>query len=92
MRCLEEDQDHVRAARRGSRSQLLPGRRNVVILGTIATFTARRATIRVWCCEQTGVIGHLNSCSGDSCLIEMGQSGSIQRDAIWGVLDDEMRE
>jgi SH3-like domain-containing protein len=75
-------------------SQLLTSRRNVVILGTIRDLhrTASNDS-RVVLRAEPGVIGHLNSCSGDWCLIEIGDNrGWIQRDAIWGVLDDEMRE
>jgi SH3-like domain-containing protein len=74
-------------------AQLLTSRRNVVVVGTVRDLhRSASAGSRVILRAEPGVIGHLHSCSGDWCLVEIqSERGWIGRDEIWGVLDDEMQ-
>ena len=74
-------------------SQLLTSRRNIVVLGTIRDLRRTASDdSRVLLRAEPGVVGHLLSCTSQWCFVEIADSrGWVHRDAIWGVLDDEMR-
>lgn len=75
-------------------SQLLTSRRNVMVVGTIEDLhRTASGESRVVLRAEPGVVGRLLDCQPDWCLIEIdSKRGWIHRDAIWGVLDDEMRD
>ena len=75
-------------------AQLLTSRRYVVVLGTIRdVHRSASSDSRVVLRAEPGVIAYLHSCNSEWCLVEIGDNrGWIERDAVWGVLDDEMRD
>lgn len=74
-------------------SQLLTSRRNVMIMGDIEDLhRTASGDSRVVLRAEAGVVGRLLDCQTEWCLIEIdAKRGWVRRSAIWGVLDDEMR-